>query len=191
MKPPKIIILPGNGVTDFDSTHWYGWLRDKLNRLGFNVIGQDMPDHELARKDIWLPHIKNKFQAGKDTIIIGHSSGGVATLRYLETSPLMGAIVIGVNHTDLGYQEKKQSGYFDTPWQWEKIKSNAKWLVQFCSQDDPYIPIKEPRFIHEKLNSEYHEYTNRGHFGSEHTNDPKFPELIEVIKRKLISHDQR
>lgn len=185
MKPSKIIILPGNGVSDVFNTHWHGWLRGELTKLNLNVILENMPDWELARIDIWLSHIKDKFKADKDTIIIGHSTGGVATLRHLETNPLMGAIVIGVNHTDLGYQEEKQSGYFDTPWQWEKIKANAKWLVQFCSQDDPYIPIKEPRFIHEKLNSEYHEYTNRGHFGSEHTSVPKFPELIEVIKRQL------
>lgn len=181
---PKIIIIPGNGGSDIETDHWYSWLRDELRQLGFEVIAENMPDPVIAKKSIWLPHIKNSFKADENTIIIGHSSGGVAALRYLEESKLLGAIVVGVNHTDLGYEEEKESGYYDTPWQWEKIKANSQWIVQFCSQDDPYIPVKEPRHIHEQLDSEYHEYTDRGHFGSEHKSDTQMPELIEVLKRK-------
>lgn len=182
---PKIIIIPGNGGSDINTTHWYAWARESLQKMGFDVIAENMPDPVLARRNIWLPHIKNQFQADQNTIIIGHSSGGVAALRYLETEKLLGAILAGVNHTDLGFEEEKQNGYYTDPWQWQNIKANSSWLVQFCSQDDPYIPVKEPRFIHEQLDSEYHEYTNRGHFGSQYQTDSTFPELLEVIKRKL------
>jgi len=96
----------------------------------------------------------------------------------------LGIIIVGVNNTDLGYEEEKLSGYFDNPWQWKKIKKNIKWIIHFASQDDPYIPIKEQRFIHQQLDSEYHEYIDRGHFGSEYKSDKKFPELIKVILRK-------
>jgi predicted alpha/beta hydrolase family esterase len=182
---PKIIILPGNGGTDINKHHWYAWLRNELVDRGFNVIAENMPDPDIARKSIWLPHIKNEFKADQNTILIGHSSGGVAALRYLEENKLLGAIVLGVNHTDLGYEEEKQSGYYDSPWQWEKIKTNAQWIVQLCSQDDPYIPIEEPRFIHQMLASEYHEYTDRGHFGSEYKNTTEVPELLEILNTHL------
>lgn len=190
MKQPKIIIIPGNGGSDIEINHWYAWARDEFKKRGFEVIAENMPDPELAHKYIWLPHIKNQFKADENTIIIGHSSGGVAALRYLETEKLLGVIVVGVNHTDLGYEEEKESGYYSEPWQWKNIKSNAQWIVQFCSQDDPYIPVKEPRFIHENLDSEYHEYTDRGHFGSQYKTDKDFPELLEVVARKLRSTEK-
>lgn len=178
-----ILIIPGNGGTDIHHDHWYAWVAQQLQQRGFNVIAENMPDAILARKTIWLPHIKNTFHADEHTILIGHSSGGVAALRYLEAEKLLGAIIIGVNHTDLGYEEEKQSGYYDGPWQWEQIRGNSQWIVQFCSTDDPYIPITEPRFIHNKLQSEYHEYTNRGHFGSDKKSESTFPEVLTVIER--------
>lgn len=181
----KIIILPGNGNTNINQDHWYAWVRDQLRHKGYQVIAENMPDPDLAHKNIWLPHIKNHFAANEQTVIIGHSSGGVATLRYLEENKLLGAIVAGVNHTDLGFPEEKESGYYNTPWNWAAIKKNAHWLVQFASQDDPYIPIREPRLIHEKLDTEYHEYTDQGHFGSEYKEHKTFPEIIEVITRKV------
>ena len=29
------------------------------------------------------------------------------------------------------------------PWEWEKIKANTKFVVQFGSADDPFIPWRE------------------------------------------------
>ena len=81
-------------------------------------------------------------------------------------------------------EKEKLSGYFDTPWNWEKMKKNQQWVVLFASQDDPWIPIAEPRYIHHHLNCEYHEYTNEGHFGGDYYK-PTFPELSSVIRRNL------
>lgn len=182
---PKIIIIPGNGGSNIETDHWYAWARDEFKKFGYEVIAENMPDPVMAHKNIWLPHIKNVLKADENTIIVGHSSGGVAALRYLEHEKLLGAIVIGVNHTDLGYEEEKESGYYSDPWQWENIKKNSKWIVQFSSLDDPYISIEEPRLIHEKINSEYHEFRDKGHFGSPAKGQQVFPELLEIIKDKL------
>lgn len=186
MTKPKIIIIPGNGDSHIDSDHWYGWLRDELRSRGYDVIAEDMPDPVVAHANIWLPHIEKVFHADEDTIIIGHSSGGVAALRYLETHKLRGVIVIGINYTDLGYEDEKESGYYIEPWDWENIKNNAGWIVQFASTDDPFIKIEEPRFIHDQLDSEYHELSDRGHFMLAHNQiNNTFPEIVEIITNKL------
>lgn len=182
---PKIIIIPGNGNTHVKTDNWFSWLTKELEKREFTVICQDMPDPDLARKDIWLPHIKNELKADKNSIIIGHSSGAVAAMRYLETNKLLGAVLVGACHTDLGYESEKASGYYDDPWQWNKIRTNAGWIVQFASQDDPYISIQESRYIHQQLDCEYHEYTDQGHFsdGDEQKYNT-FPQLIEIVQRK-------
>ncbi len=185
MIKPNIILIPGNGDSHIETDNWYAWVRGKLIGLGYHVIAQDMPDPVEAHANIWLPHIENVYHADSNSIIIGHSSGGVAALRYLETHKLFGAIIVGVNYTDLGDAGEKASGYYDAPWQWEAIKANAGWIAQFSSESDPYIPIAEPRFIHEQLNYEYYELVDRGHYMIEHNPRNKtFPEIIDIIQSK-------
>lgn len=125
---------------------------------------------------------ENELKADEKTILIGHSSGAVASLRYAQQNKIFGSVLAGVNYTDLGDETEKESGYYNHPWDWEKIKANQNWIVQFASTDDPYIPIAEPRFIHEKLNTEYYEFTDKDHFMI-----PEFSEVIEVLKKKLGS----
>lgn len=146
-----------------------------------------MPDPEIAHMNIWLPYIKNELQADENTIIIGHSSGAVAAMRYLEHNKLLGAVLIGACHTDLGLESEKEAGYYTDPWQWESIKANAKWLIQFASTDDPYVMIDEARYIQKQTNSEYHEFADRGHFGDELLPTKEFPELVEEVRKKVYS----
>ena len=55
-------------------------------------------------------------------------------------------------------------------------------MVLFASRNDPYIPISEALFIKDKLEPEYHEYNNEGHFGAD-VNKTEFPEIITVVKK--------
>ena len=159
----RAIILPGNGNCDIGS-QWYLHVKKEFENMNIEVIAENMPDADLARKEYWLQWIEEKSKWGDKVILIGHSSGAVAILRYLENHKVEGAVLVGASHTDLGDEKEKASHYFDDPWQWDKIKQNAKWIIQFASTDDPYIPIEEARFIKEKINSEYHEYNDQKHF---------------------------
>jgi len=174
------MIIPGNGGADM-SEMWYLHAKQELEKLGLKVIAKNMPDSDLARKQFWLPFIEKQLENDEDSILIGHSSGAVAALRYGETHRLEGIVLVSACHTDLGDKKEKASGYFDEPWQWDKIKKDVKWIVQFASKDDSFVPIDEARFIVEQLSPEYHEYSDRGHFMGE----TEFPELIEAIKRKM------
>ena len=89
MTKQKIIIIPGNGGSHIETDNWYAWARDELRSRGHEVIVEDMPDPVAAHANIWLPHIENAYKADENTIIIGHSSGAVATLRYLENHQLL------------------------------------------------------------------------------------------------------
>ncbi len=178
----KVILIPGNGGgTPRDN--YFPYLENELPKLGMTVINEQFPDAELARKEYWLPFIK-KLGADEKTIIMGHSSGALAAMRYAEENKILGSILVGSCYTDLGYDTEKQSHYYDEPWKWDAIKNNQKWIIQFASTDDPYIPIEEQRYVHEKLNTEYYEYTDKGHFGRD-VGRTEFPELIEILKKKF------
>ena len=184
---PKILILPGNGNTDIVNDNWYDWLRHSLKMRGFEVIAENMPDPVIAHMNVWVPYIEKMTKGEQNWILIGHSSGAIAIQKYLENHKALGAILVGTYYTDLGLSDEKESGYFDEPWQWDKIRQNSNWIVQFAGVDDPYISQAESRFVQSHLNCEYHEYTDLGHFGSENRPHTIFPEIITTIERKLKS----
>ena len=177
------MLVPGNGNTDM-SEIWFPYAKRELEALGIRVVAQNMPDPELARMKYWIPFIEKEIGEGIDVILIGHSSGAVAIMRYLESHKVLGAVLVGACYTDLGSQSERQSGYFDKGWKWNSIRANTKWIIQFASTNDPYIPITEMRYIRDKLKTEYHENSTQGHFSSD-VNKTQFPELIFAIKGKI------
>src|SRR5579884_2945796 len=183
MTKTKAILIHGNGGGN-GSLHWFPWVKKELEKLGLEVQNPDFPDAVEAKASIWLPFLE-KLGADENTILIGHSSGALAAMRYAEEHKILGSVLVGVAHTDLGEESERISGYFDKPWDWEKIKSNQKWIIEFHSTDDPYIPVEEARFVHEKLDTEYYEFTDQGHFGNPDRVKLEFPELVEAIKKKL------
>jgi predicted alpha/beta hydrolase family esterase len=150
----KVIFIPGNGGgTPRDS--WFPNLQQEFEKLDIKVIAKDFPDNNLARAQYWLPFIK-ELGADENTILIGHSSGAVAAMRFAEENKIFGSVLVSACYTDLGDGKEKQSGYYNTPWKWEKIKMNQKWIIQFASTDDPWIPISEAHLIKKKLNTIYY-----------------------------------
>ena len=180
----KIVILPGNGCTNIRRSNWYGWFADEAKRLYPNVevVCRDMPDPFVARESEWIPFIKDVIEVDPSTIVVGHSSGAVCAMRLLESTQLLGVILVASCHTDLGDENERASGYFDRDWEWDTIKSNAKSIIQFHSTDDPLIPVEEAQFIAEKLASDhvqYFELNERSHFFE------PFPELLASLKSLL------
>lgn len=181
MSKPKIILVHGNGGASIEDI-WFPEVKTQLEDKGLEVVAQTMPDNMVGRSIKWLPFLHNVLRADENSIIVGHSTGAIAAMRYAEANRIFGSVIIGAYHTDLGMRSEAMSGYFEEPWDWESIKANQNWVVQFASTDDPFIPIEEPRFVRDQLSSEYHEATDRGHFMI-----PSFPELVAVIQEKLAA----
>jgi len=179
----KVVFIPGNGgCTTHDN--WFPSVKTELEANGLKVIAAEFPDPVLARQSYWLPFLLNDLKVDENTILIGHSSGAIASMRLTEQQPILGSVLVGTYYTNLSLDSEKESGYFDKPWDWQKIKQNQKWTIIFASQDDPWIPVNEPRHIHQQINCEYHESTNQGHFGGDY-HKPTFPELTTAILKNL------
>jgi uncharacterized protein len=183
MKNVKIIFIHGNGNST-PNDNWFPYVKSELEKLGLAIIARQFPDADLAREKYWIPFLKNELKADQNSILIGHSSGALAAMRFAEKNTLAGSILVGAMYTDLGYEREKISGYYTRPWDWEAIKNNQQWIIQFASIDDPWIPIEEPRFIQKQLNTEYYEFTGQGHFGGDY-HKPTFPELVNALKKKI------
>mgnify|MGYP002476760699 CR=1 FL=1 len=177
----RVVIVPGNGCSPVEYSNWYSWARDRFALMlsPDRVLLEDMPDAMDAHESVWVPHLRDKMQCGPNTIVVGHSSGAVAAMRLLEETPLLGVVLVAACHTDLGCEHEREAGYYDRPWQWDKIKENAGWIVQFHSRDDFLIPVEEADHVAKMLGSDYRVFQDRVHFF-----DP-FEELMEVVEERL------
>ncbi|KAL4229036.1 putative hydrolase rbbp9 [Mactra antiquata] len=176
-----VVIIPGNGAGDVMAANWYGWAKRKIETIeNCKCDLRNMPDPIVARESIWIPFMRNDMECGENTIIIGHSSGAEAAMRFAEQYQVKGIILVSACVTDLGDDNERASGYYSRPWLWEKIKENTEWRVQFGSTDDPFIPWSEQKQVANGLQSELHQFDDKGHFMS-----TSFPKLIQVVKEKL------
>lgn len=176
-------MIHGNGASK-STDNWLPYLKKELEKLGVKVSSPQFPDTELARSSYWLPFLQNELKPDENTIIIGHSSGAIAAMRHAETHRILGSALVAAYYTDLGIEGEKLSGYFDTPWNWQAIEKNQKWIIQFAGVNDPWIPLKEAHMVRDRLHTDYYELPDQGHFGGDYYKET-FPELLEAIKRKI------
>ena len=178
-RPRRAILIHGNGgCTAADG--WLPFVERELRALGLAVVNETFPDNDRARASIWLRHLET-LGADEHTILVGHSSGAVAALRYAETHRVFGSVLVGVCHTDLGDPGERASGYYRDPWRWDDIRRNQRWIGIFHGEDDPLIPVQEARFVAARLGCAYFELPDRGHF----VDRAPFPELLRFVRRRL------
>ena len=182
MEKIKVILIPGNGDSS-PQDNWLPYVKAELEKKGVIVLAPQFPDTQICREKYWLPFLKN-LGADRSTILIGHSTGAIAAMRFAENNTILGSVLVGSYVSDLGMETEKLSGYFDRPWNWDAIKQNQTFIIQFASTDDQWIPISEARAVHKNLNTEYYEFIDKGHFIGRCYN-PTFPELVEAVSRKI------
>ncbi|XP_029594879.1 putative hydrolase RBBP9 [Salmo trutta] len=120
-----------------------------------------MPDPVTAREQIWLPFIQEKLKCDEETVIIGHSSGAAAAMRYAETHKVFGLILVGAYTSDLGDENERER----VPAMGAGANEKKRWhIVQFGFKDDPFLPWEEQQVVAEGLGAELHKHIERGHF---------------------------
>jgi predicted alpha/beta hydrolase family esterase len=172
----KFVIVPGNGAGEVTCANWYGWISKKLKDAGVTCHLKNMPDPITAKESEWLPFMEKELDCDENTIIIGHSSGAEAAMRFAETHKIHGIVLVSACVTDLGDENERESGYYSRPWLWDKIKANTKIIGQFGSTDDPFIPWSEQEEVANGLGSNLFKFSGKGHFMSF-----QFPELLKYV----------
>lgn len=181
--PLRIVIVPGMGIFSADAMLWYAGLKSQISTPPVvDCILKTMPDALAARASSWLPFMEKKDGLGIDhnTIIIGHSSGATAAMRYAENHRVAGLILVSASSSDLGLPTERLSGYFDAPWDFDRIRRHAGFIVVIGGVGDPLIPIAEQKKVAEALGAEAYWIEGKGHFLM-----PDQPEIASIVERKL------
>lgn len=145
-----------HGWEGYPEEGWRPWLRDELEKRGFEVYVPAMPNTKHPKMNAWVRHLSKIVGVpDKDCYFVGHSLGCITILRYLETlkkeQEVGGVVLVAGFTSNLGYTELKS--FFAKPINWKKIKVHCKKFVAIHSDNDPYVSLHYGDFFKKELNA--------------------------------------
>ena len=179
-----------HGTEGYPEENWFPWMKEQLEAKGCKVIVPQFPSPPIVPAKIseWFEVLKNYEQyIDENTILIGHSLGGVFTLRLLEQlkHSVRAVFLVG---TPIGvkpianYDRDKSFSGFD--FNWSTIQSNSKHFDVFQSDNDPYVSLGNGKQLAKELGVELTFIPNAGHFNKSAAY-LTFPDLLEKIRKIL------
>lgn len=177
-----------HGTDNTPEGNWFRWLEKELKNRGYEVWLPQLPDAAVPNANKYNQLLLNHgFDFNETTLMIGHSSGAVAILNLLQELPegakIKAAFLVGAFKGPLG--KETRSELFPKPFDFAKIKSRCGKFVFIHSDNDPYCPLDDARFLAKKLDGEFVIGPGQGHFNLETGPQyKKFPFLLEVINKE-------
>jgi len=167
---------------------WYPWLKQELEKKGFQVFIPQMPNATKPEIEKWVSKIKNEVRnLDAETYFIGHSIGCQAIMRYVEKEKYndkIGIVIFVAGWFKLDNLENEEvkkiaNPWLKTPFNFNAIKQKISKLTVFLSTDDPYNFINEnAQIFKNNLSAKIILEKNKGHF----TKEDGIIALPEIVK---------
>lgn len=167
---PRVIIV--HGWDGYPEEGWFPWLKNELEKKGFDVLVPRMPDPAAPDIGKWVNHLSEVVgDPNNKTFFVGHSIGCQTILRYLETLPshtrIGGAIHVAGWFTLTNMKDDEVA--IAQPWltqsiDYAKIRLVCPLMAAIFSDNDKYVPLENAQFFEERLHSKIHIQKDRGHF---------------------------
>jgi predicted alpha/beta hydrolase family esterase len=177
-----------HGTFGSPNGNWFQWLKSELEAKDIRVWLPTLPNAEWPSLKEWATYVRSNcpFDLNEDTLIVGHSSGAILALILAQQNPKpIGAIVaVSVFH-DNSLQWEPNNKLFDVEFDWPKIHQNTKQLLFIHSDDDPYVPLDQAKYVADNCQAELMVIPGQGHFNLEKSAGYKqFPQLLDILSQK-------
>ena len=178
-----------HGTDGSNESNWIPWLKQQLVKRGFEVYAPSLPNAALPNGEEWSKYVvqNTPFEFDNNTIIIGHSAGAALIPMLLQKLPsgtrIKKAIFVSGFYTDLGWDKLKNLQNVEVDY--DKVRQKCNEFIFLHSDDDPYVPMKEPQKLVAKLGGKLTIIKGQGHFNLGASPKYKeFPKLLSVILRE-------
>ncbi len=189
--PRRVLIIHGWGGSPNEPM--LQWLKTNLEENGLEAVLPEMPDTENPIIKDWVEKLKEIIRnPDKDTILVGHSIGCQAILRYLErldSVKQVGKVVFIAPWFTLSNLESDEEWETAKPWlnipvkETDIIKHMSK-MVAIFSDNDPFIPAENIELFRRRFNAEIIIEHQKGHFREEDGVKSLESALRAILKNK-------
>lgn len=183
----KAALLHGTDGTPEDG--WRPYIKAELEELGYEVWVPLLPGNHTPNMSVYNNFLLGTGWDFTDNLVIGHSSGAVATLNLLmdpRCPKIQTAVMVGAwaqnDQTDLDAEQFKDT-FPPEGFDFAKIKSNSSNQLFIHGDNDPYCPLDQAKWLAKQLSCEIVVIPNGGHLGADH-GYREFPQLIEILNVK-------
>ena len=168
------------------------WLKKELEKLNYDVFAFDLPNPEFPKEEEWLDVLSREIKTKEgvnDIVILGHSLGGLTTLKFLESLPeghiIKKAVLVApvVNYVTNINEYHVQTTFI--PWtekglNYKKINESVESIVAFFSDNDKYIPIESADILKKNLNINVIIEHDKDHYATREKTE-EVPLILNVI----------
>lgn len=143
-------------------------MQKELRKRGFRVTAPAMPSPTHPKKKEWVKTIKKVVKKpDKHTILVGHSLGVIAILRYIETlkpNQIVGGIISVGGRIIPDPKRIYSRSFYKNPINWKKIRQKSGKIIGIYSSNDPFVPLENGRELKKKAGAALIIEKNKGHF---------------------------
>ena len=184
-----------HGYQGYPEEAWFPWLRRELEMAGYEVALPRMPNPDHPVIPEWIGFISGLVgEPDAATVLVGHSIGGQAVLRYLEclgaSCKAVGTTVLVATHFPArplpGDPERRIDDKVLVPWfttgvDPAMVRMAAGRCTVILSDDDPYLSLEEvkPGFetnLHPRIVIEH----GKGHMNDE-SGITELPSALQAV----------
>ncbi len=167
-----------HGYKSSPDKNFWPWLRRELIDRRFEVVAPVLPDPENPDRDVWTKTLLESVgQLSDQDIVIGHSLGGAAALRFLEaaearTTPHACVLI----STPWMIKDERFRGFFLTELDHDVLMWRASKFVIVHAKDDKVIPFDHAERYAKVFHAKLVAPETGGHFDG-----PEYPILLDTI----------
>lgn len=184
----NVIIL--HGTDGSPEQNWFPWLKKKLEARNYKVWVPLLPGNHTPNRRVYNDFLLSSDWEFKDSIVIGHSSGAVSVLNLLmdERCPQVEmAIMVSAWKSGVPLRYEKDNQQFvdlfpPEGFNFEIIKQKADKIAFLHSDNDPYCPLGQAKYLAEQLNAPLNIVHNGDHLGSKFK---ELPQLWDILEPRL------
>lgn len=152
------------------------WLKVELEQTGWTVVAPEMPDRHEPKIESWVYALNSIVKPSPDVVLVGHSVGCQAVMRYLAQTPagtrIAGLVLIApwMELDKLTIEEEGPESvaiakpWVETPIDFAAVKARTARTVAVFSDDDPFVPLAQKELFERELGARTIVEQGMGHF---------------------------
>jgi leucyl-tRNA synthetase/predicted alpha/beta hydrolase family esterase len=156
-KKYNVVLL--HGFNSKFADNFRPWLKGELERMGHTVVGLDLPNPSRPLIDEQVDYILKNVNIDENTILVGHSLGGVVILRLLERikNKIYKAIIVD-SPLKPKFNDKERLpllNAYDWKFDFKKIKKNSENFVVLADSEYHTVPKDQLDEMAKNLDAKY------------------------------------